>query len=1343
MSEQTIDRLQIEIDAKSNASADGMERLTASIERMLEATRNGLGGMSAVLDSITKMKTELSGMTSTVNGLSKMANSLKTLNELNLTEIGSQITKFSNEAKNLSGIGESLASIKDFTKGMTSMKNGIGKINDLDLTNTAEQIKTLVAAVKPLTDEMIRGGSVANSYGTQLKEMAQAVKTMNGIKGSPQGLRASTSSINNKLGLGLDFAKLTGAVYAVERVGTTIAGFIQNTNSYIENMNLFSVAMGEAADEGERFAQTLQEALGIDAGEAMRNMGLFKNLTSSFGATSEQSTVLAKNLTQLGYDLSSFFNLSVDESFTKLQSGIAGEIEPLRRVGVDLSEARLQQELYNLGINQSVVNLTQADKALLRYIAILKQTTSAQGDMARTIMTPANALRVLRAQLQVAGRAIGSIFVPALTAILPPAIAVVKVIGEAASALARFFGFEMPTIDYSSLTQMPTVEVSNDIDDITSSMDDYTDSVNVASKATKTLIGGFDELNILKSPTEASASLPDASLDTGKAEIGSILGDVELPEYDMLLGGVESEIDEWVDKIKEAIGTATTYIKPFVPLLEGLGTAIAVAFAVKELKKFRDFMGELPGMNKTIGALKSGFSVFRTELKNTSGQMGKLKGFTTSAKKGLDTFRASVPTAVKAAVGIGGIAANFMTASNAIEAATLKTEGWETQLGLSVASFGVVEGLLFAFCGPWGAVAGAIAGALGALKGYNDAQEELRRNRMEEDFFDGTGIALETLTTMFEENTSHIQTYSDEVLKLKEQYDQNTESIRTSIGELDNFSNKLSLTGELTAEEASNMQKSFDTLVKNLQDNFSLNTQMIFEGFSNMSKQAAANLGMDVGEMTSILQGFQDRFSGITSGIQADVDSLISKAMSGKGLTQQEIDELTYNVETMSQLSSDVIGQKIALVDASDDLMKVNWTNVDEATTAVKGFGEKISGLYSDVQAAYDSQKNALDTQMAQFTVLKERGLLSQAEYDEIKSTYGRVSEALEASFNENKAKIDEQTTAAIGFIQSSISGSIEELINPEDNTIWDNFMAMMMAGPSEEKYNEYKYKYAKEAAIEFVQPIQDALNSELKSIQSVSGSRELGNAIVEGIKEGVKDNNWEAIQAVQNACLDVISGAKEELGIAYYSNNSKEFKDIGQYSMNGLSEGLSDKSEAVNSCQESVDEILKTAKNTLSYEEFNKIGKEAVGGINDGLKGIKFPEIEVPHFEMNYNTIGYDAKAWRNMGLPGKPEVDVKWYARGGIFNSPQIIGVGESGREAVVPLEDNSPWIKALAENVSTQVSLDNDMGSERILMFIDAVADRIIEAIQENGNVSVQVPLDGDDLADRILVRKGGRR
>lgn len=961
--------------------------------------------------------------------------------------------------------------------------------------------------------------------------------------------------------------------------------------------------------------------------------------------------------------------------------------------------------------------------------------------MARTIMTPANALRVLQAQLQVAGRAIGSIFIPALSAILPPAIAVVKVIGEAANALARFFGFEMPTIDYSSLTQIPTLDVSNDIDDITSSMGDYTDSVNAASKATKTLIGGFDELNILKAPTETD-SLIDTSLDTGGVNIGSVLGDIELPEYDMLVGGVENEIDEWVDKIKDAIETATKYIKPFVPLLEGLGTAIAVAFAVKELKKFRDFMGALPGMNKTIGALKTGFSVFKTELKNTSGQMGTLKGFTTSAKKGLDAFRKSVPTAVKAAVGIGGIAANFMTASNAIEAATLKEEGWETQLGLSAASFGIVEGLLFAFCGPWGAVAGAIAGALGALKGYNDAQEELRRTRMEEDFFDGTGIALETLTTMFEENTIHIQTYADEVLKLKDQYDQNTESIKTSIGELENFSRKLSVTGELTAEEASNMQKSFDTLVTNLQDNFSLNTQMIFEGFSNMSAEAAANLGVDVGEMTAILQGFQNRFNGITSGIKSDVDAVINKAASGQAITQQEWDELSRNMSILSQVSSSVLGEKIKLLDASEELQGIDWGNYDQATQAISQFGEAAQSIYGEANSAYDAQIQSLEQIKASFQIFAQNGLISQDEMNGMLDFYNHAKEALDTSFNENKSEIDKQVTASIGYIQSSLSSEVESMIKESTPTIWERLVASVGAYGSGDlgQYQKTIDSYAKKAAEEVVQPIQEALDSEIANIRSISGTYDLGSAIVEGIKEGVKNDNWKAVQEIQNACMKIITGAREELEVN--SPSKKVMREVGGPIMEAFSESFKNTGQVIKDCQKSMDDITKAAGDALSKNEFKKIGEEAVKGINEGLKGIKFPEIEVPHFEISYDTWGYDAKVWKEMGMPGKPEVDVKWYSRGGIFDSPQIIGVGEKGREAVVPLEDNSPWIKALAENVSTQVSIDNDMGSERILMFIDAVADRIIEAIQENGNVVVQNNLDSDALVEKILVRKGRR-
>lgn len=161
---------------------------------------------------------------------------------------------------------------------------------------------------------------------------------------------------------------------------------------------------------------------------------------------------MSKNLTQLGYDLSSFFNISVEDAMQKLQSGISGELEPLRRLGYDLSQARLEATALSLGIDKSVQSMTQAEKAELRYYAIMTQVTTAQGDLSRTLEAPANQLRVLSAQFNMAARAIGNIFIPALNTILPYAIAVVQVIREIANAIASLFGFEMTEVDYSGIT---------------------------------------------------------------------------------------------------------------------------------------------------------------------------------------------------------------------------------------------------------------------------------------------------------------------------------------------------------------------------------------------------------------------------------------------------------------------------------------------------------------------------------------------------------------------------------------------------------------------------------------------------------------------------------------------------------------------------------------------------------------------------------------------------------------------------------------------------------------------------------------------------------------------------
>ena len=297
---------------------------------------------------------------------------------------------------------------------------------------------------------------------------------------------------------------------------------------------------------------------------------------------------MSKNLTQLGYDISSFYNIPISESFEKLESGITGQTRAMRSIGVDISQARLQQELYNMGIKESVKNLSQADKSILRYKAIMEQTTNAQGDMARTIQTPANALRVLTAQLQIAGRAIGSIFIPALEAILPVVTAVVEVIGDLASEVASLFGFKMPTIDYSSLKNVAT-----GADDAADAVSNIGNNAAKSAKQVNNLISGFDELNILQTDSNDSAATG-----AGAGTNGNILSGIDLPSYDALKNAVSGNISA----IKEQL-------EQYMPLIKGiLKTVLEIGAAFLAWKISNGLFSGLMNLFPSLKALKGNFA---------------------------------------------------------------------------------------------------------------------------------------------------------------------------------------------------------------------------------------------------------------------------------------------------------------------------------------------------------------------------------------------------------------------------------------------------------------------------------------------------------------------------------------------------------------------------------------------------------------------------------------------------------------------------------------------------------------------------------------------------------------
>lgn len=362
-----------------------------------------------------------------------------------------------------------------------------------------------------------------------------------GLSGASKQVDSFNRSLNNiektsrsgKLGGFFQSLKTTGVLVGIRMLRSELSKAITESNDYQEDLNLFTASMGQYAKEAQEYAENVGEVMGIDPAKWMRNQGVFNTLLTGFGSVSDRAYLMSKNLTQLGYDISSFFNISVEDAMQKLQSGISGELEPLRRLGYDLSQAKLEQTALTLGIEKSVSAMTQAEKAELRYYAIMTQVTTAQGDMARSLEAPANQLRIFQAQLTQASRAIGNIFIPLLQKILPVAIAVLRVVRELADAIAKLFGFKLTEIDYSGVGNL-----ASGAEDAASGLDDATS----AAKALKKSVMGFDELNILNGNTSSGSGSAGAPSGGGF--------DFELPEYDFLGDAVSKQIDDITQKLK-------------------------------------------------------------------------------------------------------------------------------------------------------------------------------------------------------------------------------------------------------------------------------------------------------------------------------------------------------------------------------------------------------------------------------------------------------------------------------------------------------------------------------------------------------------------------------------------------------------------------------------------------------------------------------------------------------------------------------------------------------------------------------------------------------------------------
>lgn len=599
MSETTIDNLIIEIEGRSNGAAGQIDALAGSLEKLKSSS-----SLTKVTNNLAKLSTALSGLSKNSAGLGNiqaLADSLKGLESLG-------------KVTNLTSALNQLKKIPEITKSLDTNT----------ITQFAVRMRELGNALAPLSTQIDR---LSNGFGRLPNRIKSCVAATNQMANGAAGAASGLGGMFGQLGR----ASLYGL--SLQRVGHAVAGWINEMNGYIENVNLFTVSMGKYAEEAQDYAEKVQDAMGIDASEWIRNQAIFENMASGFGLAEDKAYALSKGMTELAYDISSFYNQDMETVFQRLQSGIAGEIEPVRRWGVALDQASMKQWMLKNGIDANINSLTQADKAIIRYNMTVETMNSngAIGDFARTLITPANALRVLQQQVTQLSRALGSLFIPMLIAVLPYVQAFVKVITGAVRALAALFGFKMPEIDYSGLETAKT-----NVGGVSDAAGSASKNLGKAAKKAKELKNatlGFDELNVI-SPQKDNADTGGAGGTGGGAGGGSGLG--------------LEPLDVWDSSIFDAISSKVEELVPKMKVLLGVITAIGTAFAWWKLK---NFLADLAIAMPLIRNLDNLLFNARLSASKLAGALGAIA--LSGAKTAISAIAKALPALSNAALSVG------------------------------------------------------------------------------------------------------------------------------------------------------------------------------------------------------------------------------------------------------------------------------------------------------------------------------------------------------------------------------------------------------------------------------------------------------------------------------------------------------------------------------------------------------------------------------------------------------------------------------------------------------------------------------------------------------------------
>lgn len=1484
---------------KMTSIADGIGKFSNSIKTMGGVDYKG-SGLNAVINSINRLsQVDVSGFDS--GKLGEIIHQLSNLAEI--PDVSTSVNRFVNSMARLANSGEYIANVsaelpglgrnlKSIVESFTSVGDISEPVNRLvqsiaqlassgnKIGQTSSQLGTLAKEVlsffdvmktaPKISDNTIRmtealaklansGGKVnsaTNSISSAFSKLSSATSSLGnivsktssiigtGVKGiigwfqrlgnSSSGIKTASFNLGNLLKTAIGFKAIRG----LANLGKSAIGF---GSAITEIENVVDVSFGSMADEAYKFASTAKEQFGLSELAAKQYSGTMMAMMKSSGVAQDAASKMSISLAGLAGDIASFYNVDTDTAFQKIRSGISGEIEPLRQLGINLSVANMEAYALSRGITTSYNAMSQAEKVALRYNYLMSVTGDVQGDFARTSGTWANQVRLLTLNFQSLSAVIGQGLIAGILPAIQALNALMSKLMQAANAFRNFMyvlmgkklkGSQSGVSDIVS--NLGGIETAGD--DASSGLDDATSSAKKLKKALSVL--PFDQLNQLTDNSDNSGT-ESKSLGSGLGDLADSFAGIQ-DSLDEVLTVDETPINKWAAKIRKAFINKDW---------QGLGFTIAdmINVGMQKIYEVINWNNVGPKITEFVNAFTTAFNSMVSGI--DFDLMGRLlgAGINTAVNTlnlllgdgGIDFsgIGAKLSQLLKGAIkeidwtGLGNLIGNSFMASWKMLSGFVKDmskkdgagiTGWG-KLGTAIgkALNGAIKKI------DMNTIADALSGLLnGAFESLKSFTETFNWDDLATKIRDG--IAKFIKETNWKENgqalgdfISHLCTALKDSLTTDTFYEFG-QGVGTFLGELP-WGEILSTAADLIL---GGLSDAFNGLVDGIKENHPLvgslvdilgkafiavkianitgistlvgslvghiaskiaekkNAEMIAEKLADVlgdgtsgAKEAIKDLGDAAGSSSSKFGSLTKALGPLVgeaglivavgvaaAGATSQLAGLVETMQGGNGVGTTFGNTMNNFIQTLQRRGDILSGSAEEIWQLKESLEQEGMTAEDKAKAT-----QKLIDKLGEMGVTSDQAEQA-------FSQLNQKGLITDDMFkilsDSIKTLDDKTTN-MSGSIDLSKQSIDDLYDTVLPQLQTQLGLSADEMVSLDTALMeaensggtaqdaFDNIMArakelgintesvakiFAQVFPDSVKEMETKTKTSISSTNTFVKTgmgsISKATGTAMSGIQTatekaMSAAQTKVKTSTENISSDSKTNWGNSASAVSTALGTMDTDTKDVMGKvmttiqSYWSsvliNTNQiwekasgkvdtETQKMKTYTENNLS-GISDKIKG------------------LFSVDLTSAGQQAAQSYVNGMKLVSFP------------TLSYKISEWKKHNLGGGKTSSTpvyspnwyypNWYAKGGLFNGAQVIGIGEAGSEAVLPLE-NPRTMKKIADSIVS--SSDGSMGLTKEEM-TKAVAQGVAMAMSMNsGNNNPQyimnsIILDGSEIAKAV--------